>query len=169
MCFNIAEAANRGWISQNAKDWYEKGIKASHEFYGIGNGPLDVYFFKAGGKVTDGASYNKYTVNFDQTAYLAQPLVSYAGNNAQGLQQIVVQKYLAFFQNSGWEGYYNYRRTGYPSFSKGGPGTANSGLIPKRFQYPSSEATNNKDNWQAALNNQFGGKDDINADMWILK
>jgi len=169
MCFNIAEAANRGWVSLNAKDWYEKGIKASHSFYGIGNGPLDVYFFKAGGKVTDGASYNKFTVNFDQTAYLAQPLVSYAGNNAQGLQQIVVQKYLGFFQNSGWEGYYNYRRTGFPTFSKGGPGTANSGLIPKRFQYPASEVTNNKANWQSALNNQFGGKDDINADMWILK
>ena len=169
MCFNIAEAANRGWVSLNAKDWYEKGITASHSFYGIGNGPLDVYFFKAGGKVTDGASYNKFTVNFDQTAYLAQPLVSYAGNNSQGLQQIVVQKYLGFFQNSGWEGYYNYRRTGFPSFSKGGPGTANSGLIPKRFQYPASEVTNNKANWQSALNNQFGGKDDINADMWILK
>ena len=169
MCFNIAEAANRGWVSLNAKDWYEKGITASHSFYGIGNGPLDVYFFKAGGKVTDGASYNKFTVNFDQTAYLAQPLVSYAGNNAQGLQQIVVQKYLGFFQNSGWEGYYNYRRTGFPTFSKGGPGTGNSGLIPRRFQYPSSEVTNNKANWQSALNNQFGGKDDINADMWILK
>ena len=169
MCFNIAEAANRGWVSLNAKDWYEKGITASHSFYGIGNGPLDVYFFKAGGKVTDGASYNKFTVNFNQTAYLAQPLVSYAGNNAQGLQQIVVQKYLGFFQNSGWEGYYNYRRTGFPTFSKGGPGTGNSGLIPRRFQYPSSEVTNNKANWQSALNNQFGGKDDINADMWILK
>ena len=169
MCFNIAEAANRGWVSLNAKDWYEKGITASHSFYGIGNGPLDVYFFKAGGKVTDGASYNKFTVNFKQTAYLSQPLVSYAGNNAQGLQQIVVQKYLGFFQNSGWEGYYNYRRTGFPTFSKGGPGTGNSGLIPRRFQYPSSEVTNNKANWQSALNNQFGGKDDINADMWILK
>lgn len=169
MCFNIAEAANRGWISASAKDWYEKGISASQEFYGVVNGPVDVYFFKPGGKVTDGASYNKYTINFDQAAYLAQPLVSYAGNNAQGLEQIVVQKYLAFFQNSGWEGYFNYRRTGSPAFSKGGAGTANSGLIPRRFQYPSSEGVNNKSNWQAALDRQFGGKDDINADMWILK
>ena len=169
MCFNIAEAANRGWISANAKTWYENGIKASQEFYGIGNGPVDVYFFKAGGKVTDGASYNKYTMNFDQNAYLAQPAVSYAGDNAQGLNQILVQKYLAFFQNSGWEGYFNYRRTDVPAFSKGGAGTGNSGLIPRRFQYPASESVNNKSNWQAALDRQFGGKDDINADMWILK
>lgn len=169
MCFNMAEAANRGWISADAKDWYEKGIKSSQEFYGIANGPVDVYFFKAGGKVTDGASYNKYTINFDQSAYLAQSTVLYAGNNPQGLNQILIQKYLAFFQNSGWEGYFNYRRTDVPSFSKGGPGTGNSGLIPRRFQYPSSESINNKSNWQAALDRQFGGKDDINSDMWILK
>lgn len=169
MCFNIAEAANRGWISLNSKDWYEKGIKASQDFYGISNGPVDVYFFKAGGKVTDGASYNKFTINFDQSAYLAQPSVSYSGNNSQGLGQILLQKYLAFFQNSGWEGYFNARRTSMPVFSKGGPGTGNSGLIPRRFQYPSSESVNNKSNYQAALGRQFGGKDDINADMWILK
>lgn len=169
MCFNIAEAANRGWISLSAKDWYEKGIIASQEFYGISNAPVDVYFFKAGGKVTDGASYTKYTVNYDQKAYLSQAAVSYSGNNTQGLEQILVQKYLAFFQNSGWEAFFNNRRTSLPVFSKGGPGTGNSGLIPLRFQYPSSESVNNKSNWQNALGNQFGGKDDINSAMWILK
>ena len=172
MCFNIAEAANRGWISENAKDWYEKGIKAAHSFYGIESGPLDVYFFKAGGKVTDGGSYNKYTINFDQNAYLNQSTVSYAGNNTQGLEQILTQKYLGFFQNSDWEGYFNYRRTSFPAFSQNGPGTGNSAggnKIPLRFKYPSSEGSNNASNYNNAIQSQFGGDDNINAKMWLLK
>lgn len=29
MCFNIAEAMNRGWITGTAEDWYKKGIQAN--------------------------------------------------------------------------------------------------------------------------------------------
>lgn len=173
MCFNIAEAANRGWVSENAKDWYEKGIIASQSFFGIATGPVDVYFFKAGGKVTDGGSYNKYTINFDQAAYLSQSAVAYAGNNANGLNQILTQKYLGFFQNSGWEGYFNYRRTNMPAFSEGGPGTGNAAggnKIPKRFKYPVSESATNSTNYNAAINSQFSSVgDDINALIWVLK
>lgn len=172
MCFNIAEAANRGWITETAKTWYEKGIVSAQDFYGIGTGAIDVYFFKPGGKVTDGGSYNKFTVNFDQSAYLQQSSVSYTGNTATGLGQILTQKYLAFFQNSGWEGYFNYRRTGLPTFSENGPGIGNSAggsLIPKRFKYPVSEVSNNSVNYKAALQSQFGGSDDINASLWVNK
>jgi len=76
---------------------------------------------------------------------------------------------LSFFQNSGLEGYYNYRRTGFPTFSSNGSGTGNSGLIPKRFQYPTSERTNNNANWQSAVARQYAGSDDINAEMWLIK
>lgn len=169
LCFNIAEAAHRGWISESASDWYVKGIKASFEFYGIQNGPLDVYAFKNGGTPTNAADYIKNTYNFDEAAYFNQVTVKYVGSSNLGLQQIISQKYLSFFQNSGLEGYFNYRRTGYPTFGSGGPGTGNSGLIPKRYQYPAGERVNNKANYQAAVDAQFGGKDDINALMWILK
>lgn len=165
MCFNIAEAMQRGWVSGSAEDWYKNGIQASQAFYGIQNGPVDVYFFKAGGKVTNAADYNKYTINFDWNAYYNQPSVKYSNN----LDQILIQKYIAFFQNSGWEGYFNFRRTGKPVFSSNGPGTANSGKIPNRFQYPSSERNNNNKNLTAALARQYGGADEINAEMWILK
>jgi hypothetical protein len=165
MCFNIAEAVQRGWAAGSAEDWYKNGIQASHAFFGIKNGPVDVYFFKAGGKVTNATDYDKYTINFDWNAYYNQPSVKY--NNS--LDQILVQKYLAFFQNSGWEGYFNFRRTGKPVFSDNGPGTANSGKIPNRFQYPVSERTNNSKNLAVALARQFGGADEINAEMWILK
>jgi hypothetical protein len=145
MCFNIAEAINRGWITGNAEDYYTKGIKASWTFHGV----------------TD--------VETKWTAYSAQTSVKLSSTAATALTQILTQKYLAFFQNSGWEAYNNYRRTGVPTFLTG-PGTANSGRIAKRWQYPSSERTTNASNYNAALKSQFGAEnDDINAEMWIIK
>ena len=69
-------------------------------------------------------------VTVSVTDYLNQAQVIYAGDET-GLKQIITQKYLAFFQNSGQKAYFNYRRTGYPVFDVG-PGTGNGGKIPKR-------------------------------------
>lgn len=52
------------------------------------------------------------TVNVNVADYLRQAEVSYKGDNAEGLKQILEQKYVAFFQNSGWEAFFNQRRTG---------------------------------------------------------
>ena len=143
-CFNIAEAINRGWISGNAEDYYMRGIQASWAFHGV----------------TDGTNWDDY---------YGQAAVRYKGNTTEGLNQILTQKYLGFFQNSGWEAYYNNRRTGIPEFLTG-PGTANSSRIAKRWQYPSSERTTNADNYISALKSQFGSQnDDINDAMWLVK
>ncbi len=166
LCFNIAEAMNRGWVTGDAESWYQKGVNASIGFYGIVGGNNTVYFQKPGGTLND---YNTYVINYDATAYYNQPTVKYAGNTPAGLNQILLQKYLAFFQNSGWEAYYNWRRTNVPTFLTG-PGTGNSQRIAKRFLYPTSEIATNKTNLQEALGRQFtGGVDDINADLWIVK
>lgn len=161
MCFNIAEGINRGWATGSAEDWYRKGIRASLSFYGI---PTE----SAGtiAKVYKGTTYN---INFDfANNYYQQALVKYKGDNADGLEQILTQKYLAFFQNSGFEAFHNRRRTNIPVFMTG-TGTGNSGVIPKRFQYPSSERTTNETNWKTTVQNQFGGNDDINGVMWLIK
>lgn len=169
MCFNIAEGVNRGWATGDAEDWYKKGIRASHDFFGIRDGENDVFFFRAGGSPTNSADYNKYAIIFNWENYYNQSQVKYAGA-AAGLNQIILQKYLAFFQNSGWEAFFNYRRTGVPAFAKDGPGTGNSGRIPKRFLYQPSESITNGDNLNAALTRQFnGGKDDINNEIWVIK
>ena len=167
MCFNISEAINRGWLNGSAETWYKNGIKASLKFYGI---PVDapgtlvkVYPFNS-------TASTSYTIPFDfENVYYQQSAVKYSASPATALQQILLQKYLAFFQNSGWEPYFNWRRTGIPNFLTG-TGTGNSGRIPKRFQYPSAERTTNGVNWAAAVKNQFGGTDDgINAEMWLIK
>ena len=164
LCFNIAEAINRGWITGNAEDFYKKGIQASLAFYGIKNGVNTGYYLPIGKKLGEWTTAN---YNFDFDTYYNQAGVKYEAANA-GLNKILTQKYLAFFQNSGWEAYYNSRRTGVPTF-RGGIGVGNNGVIPKRWSYPSGEINRNGTNLKAALASQFGGIDNINGEMWLIK
>jgi hypothetical protein len=173
MCFNIAEGINRGWAPtltvSDAENYYKKGIAASMAFYAIPTtGTMQVYFFKQGFSIDDASAYSTYNINIGFDTYYAQPVVKYNGNNATGLTQILQQRYLALYSHSGLESYFTYRRTGIPVFGTG-PGTGNSGRIASRFQYFSSERSTNTTNYNAALTNQFGGNDDINGIMWILK
>lgn len=165
MCFNIAEAANRGWINGSlAANWYLAGINGSLAMYGVKDGTII--------PVGDDKGHSLGSVTANVTAFLANPNVVYAGNNATGLNQILTQKYVAFWQNSGWEAYYNWRRTGVPTMGQGGPGIGTSAIgntIPIRWQYPTDEATENTANYQAALNSQYGGADDITKTMWLTK
>lgn len=130
------------------------------EFYGVEDGAvLEIT------DPDDDAVLATYTANV--TAFLAQPAIVYAGNNATGLRQILEQKYVAFFQQAGQEAYFNYRRTGIPAFLTG-PGTGNNGVIPKRWLYPQAERTNNEANYNAAVSAQFGASgDNLNAQLWI--
>lgn len=164
MCFNIAEAINRGWITGDAEDWYKKGIQSSISFYGIVNGSNTGYYLPIGKSLGE---WSTATFNFDFNTYYNQATVKYE-NGAAGLNKILLQKYLAFFQNSGWEAYFNFRRTGVPSFSTG-VGIGNNGKIPKRWTYPLSEQQRNASNLQAAVQSQFGGSDDINNEIWLIK
>jgi hypothetical protein len=173
LCFNIAEGINRGWAPSltavDAENQYKKGITASMAFYGIpSTGTMPVYFFKQGFSIDATDAFNTYNVDVDFEAYYNQGLVKYSGNNATGLTQILQQRYLALFSHSGLESYFTFRRTGVPVFGTG-PGTGNSARIAMRFQYPTNEITTNATNYQAALTSQFGGNDDINGVMWILK
>lgn len=170
--FNIAEGLSRGWAvsGQNgtAEDYYKTGILASWAFYSIPqDGSFTTYFYQSGGPGTD-AVYTGYDIPVDYSGYYAQPTVTYAGNNATGLTQILQQKYVALFRHSGLEAYYQFRRTGVPQFTTG-PGTSNSGRIALRFQYSGVEKTSNTKNYQDALQSQYNGNDDINGIMWILK
>jgi hypothetical protein len=166
MCLNIAEGINRGWATGNADDWYQRGIKANFAFYGVNDGANTVTFQRAGAITL--ADYVTTNINFSYADYFAQTSVKYAGNNVTGLNQILTQKYLAFARNSGLEGYYQWRRTGVPTFGTGS-GTSTNGIIPLRFQYPSGELSTNATNYNASIASQYAGKDDIFAKMWIIQ
>ncbi|HEY6900424.1 MAG TPA: SusD/RagB family nutrient-binding outer membrane lipoprotein [Puia sp.] len=170
LLFNIAEAINRGWITAgplgDAEAHYTAAIQASWAFYGIPTtGAMTAYFLHPGASL---GTYDPYTVNVDYATYYNRAAVKYAGNTATGLTQILQQRYLALFRHSGMEPYFTWRRTGVPAFSTG-PGTGNSSRIALRFQYQGSEKSANATNYAAALQSQYGGNDDINGQMWIIK
>ncbi|MRG47309.1 SusD/RagB family nutrient-binding outer membrane lipoprotein [Chitinophaga sp. SYP-B3965] len=141
--FTIAEAINRGWVAGDAAAYYKKGITLSMKTYSISDNDIAQYF-------------------------LADPTNNYAGDNVNGLNQILKQKYVAFFQNSGREAYYNYRRTGVPAFHIG-PANENNNQIPVRWAYPTSEYTTNEVNLKASLQQQYNGSDTRNDVMWLVK
>ncbi len=169
VCFNVAEGINRGWAPGNAESWYQKGIYADFSFYGVVDGANTVIFQKPSGLLGDDVTY---TVPFSFAGYYNQPLVKYdAANPQHALEQILEQKYLAFFRNSGLEGYYQWRRTGVPGFLQGPsqPGYGNGGTIPLRFQYPLNEGNVNTSSYSKAVQSQYGGNDNINMAMWLIK
>jgi len=163
LCFNIAEAANRGWVTgQTAATWYTKGVQASLDWYGI----------KQGGTIivnnNDGTKANLGTATYDVNSFLTK--IAYSADAATGLTQILTQKYVSFFLNSGFEAFYQWRRTGIPAFKEGGVGIGTpSNKIPLRWQYPVDETNYNPTNNKSALTAQYGGTDDLNAKMWLIK
>ena len=161
--FNIAEGLNRGWsTTAKAEDYYKKGIQASLDFFGV----KDNQAYTIGN--LKGETLGSTTLS--TTKFFADPGVVYKGDNVSGLEQILNQKYIAFFQNSGWEALYNWRRTGFPkSFVSAGAGLNAASKIPRRWQYPVDEATFNPDNYKKAITSQFNGTDDLNMDTWALK
>ena len=138
-CFNIAEAINRGWIQGDDADYYKKGIRASMQFYGISESVI--------------------------SEYLNSSVVAYGGQ----LEQILNQKYIAFFNNSGWEPFYNIRRTGIPALNVGDNMNNPSGKIPVRWRYPQTEYQTNESHVQEAIKRQFDGTDGVDNLMWLLQ
>jgi len=164
LCFNVAEGINLGWAAGNDGQWYINGINASLSFYSA-----TYPTFKDGGTfpIADksGTSLGTATISFSN--FFSK--VAYQGG-AAGLTQILQQKYVAMWQNSGWEPYYNWRRTGVPAFSQGGPGIGtSSGQIQLRWLYDNNEIVANSANYNAAIASQYSGADDVTKAMWLIK
>ena len=68
--------------------------------------------------------------------------------------------------------YFEYRRNKYPEFPIN-PATSlnenNKNGIPMRFLYPDIETSKNRENLIKALNEQYGGINEINKLMWVLQ
>ena len=126
--FIKAEAAERGLgglTPGQAAGFYQDGIKASMEQWGVSSA--------------------------DITAYLAQPSTAYAGGTA-GLKQIALQKWIALFTDAG-QGWAEWRRTCVPSTVAAGP-DATLNYVPRRFLYATTEKQVNGENVDAAITSQ---------------
>ncbi|MDR3338950.1 MAG: SusD/RagB family nutrient-binding outer membrane lipoprotein [Candidatus Symbiothrix sp.] len=123
--FNLAEAAQRGYISGSAETYYRQAITASLNQFGITN-------------TTDIADY------------LAQSSVTYDAANWK--QSIGEQKWIAFF-GQGLDAFAEWRRLDYPVLTAGNASLLN-GKIPLRVFYPGTEQSLNGTNRAAAVARQ---------------
>ena len=146
----LAEALVRGWISGNAKTYYENGVKASFGFYNL-----------------YAENYASFVDSDAADVYLANGLVDFekATTDEEKIELIIMQKYLQSFLQGGWRPFYEKLRTGYPNFLE-----PQGSAIPSRWIYPTSEYQLNAENVSAAIQRQFGeGNDDIRETPWWLK
>lgn len=140
--FILAEAALKGYITGNAATFYNSGIIGAYTEIGI--------------DLNSANSYLTHTnVVFDNSTMV------------NSMNQIITQKWLANI-NNGYEGWIEYRRTGFPNFQTGGSVNLNNGIIPTRFLYPVTEQTVNSTNYNQELQ-LMGGKDITTYKAWWEK
>lgn len=136
----LAEAAYRGWISGNAEDFYNKGVRCAMEQFAT--------YPSTNAK----ALYSTYLTSAAIDQYLANN--PYDASNA--LEQINTQYWITCFCDE-YETYANWRRSGYPvleSKFNDVPNNVNLNYykdIVRRFPYASDELQVNTANYQDAL------------------
>jgi hypothetical protein len=140
----IAEAITKGWVSGNAKDYFDAGVKAHMD---------QVSEMDANSVVSTSAA----------DAYLAANPFS----ATTALEQINTQYWISSFLN-GPEAFANFRRSGFPKLTANPfPGKAIKGDFINRLTYPNSEISVNSVNVKGAIANQ--GADDLDTKVWWHK
>jgi len=137
--FILAEAALKGYIPGDPKTYYNLGVQAGIEHWGL----------------TMPANY------------LISPEIVWqdAGTFSQKMEQIMTQKYFATFFTD-FQQWYDYRRTGHPTLTIG-PGVQNGGILPTRLYYPVAAQSLNRTNYLAAVA-RLGG-DNLTNKVWWQK
>lgn len=97
--------------------------------------------------------------------YLSQAGVLYntSGSTEAQLEQIITQKYYAYFFVD-YQAWFEKRRTGYPVLSRG-TGIPPENLFPSRVPYPTYLQSLNADNYSNAVT-AIGGKDNSDTKVW---
>ena len=145
----LAEAVVRGWISGDAKQYYENGVRASFSFY-----------------ETYATDYSQYVTQDSAASYLTRDLVRFDDTltDEQKIERIIFQKYCVSFYQGGWDPYFENLRTGYPGFRH-----LAENPIPYRWMYPDTEYRYNTANVEEAITRQFGANNDRTTAMpWWL-
>lgn len=137
--FILAEAALNGYISGDPQAFYNNGVLGAYAEIGL-----------------DGNNYLTHMgVAFDNSSLAAS------------MNQIISQKWLANI-NNGFEGWIEYRRTGFPAFQTGGSVNLNNGVIPTRFLYPTSEKSINGTNYASEIQ-KMGTAENTTYKAWWEK
>lgn len=134
-----AEAADRGWTTENLNTVYQAGVNASYAQWGLAV-PNASYFAQSG--VT---------------------LASAAGT-AANIRNIAIQQYIAAYPD-GTRGWNIWRRTGYPTLTPAIDATNATKLIPRRYTYGQVSYGSNTTAVTAAAAGLTGG-DTQDSKIW---
>lgn len=140
---NRAEAAARGWTTEDVSTLLEEGIVASYA-----------------------SLSTKYGVDItaDAAAYAAARVADVSTVAGGALQVIGEEKWVALFPK-GFEAWSEWRRTGYPTLV---PATdyVNNGAIPRRLVYPSEEAGLNPSGYKSGVAALSPASDNNSSKVW---
>lgn len=137
----LAEAAQRGWVTGNAADFYNAGVTAHMQQLGDYD-------------ATSLVSAANITAYLQQNPYVA----------ARGLELINTQYWLAAFLN-GPEVFANFRRSGFPALKPNPyPGKEIKGDFIRRLSYPDLEISVNQAKLSEAVSRQ--GPDNLDTRVW---
>ena len=150
LLFIKAEAAMKGWISGEAKEYYEAAITASCEKWN------EYGQYAAYPMLNESGTLTLSTVSIGSkeiSAFLASDEGKWDGTE----QRLAEQKWLALFWVVGFQMYHEMRRTGYPECMTG-EGSIDLGYTDgkfiARYAYPQIAVANNRANYEAAFAEQ---------------
>jgi hypothetical protein len=121
---------------------------------------------------------NAIVANMDQMGIASADYAAYVADrgsftglssDAERLERIMEEKYVALYAQGMVEIWTDYRRTGYPALTPnpdGVNGVNPSGVIPRRWIYPNDEKFSNTANVDAAIARQGGEL--LDDDMWAF-
>ena len=136
VAFTLAEGVERRWITGDVQTFYEQGIQASLAQHGV---------------------------DADYATYITNSEVAFDASRA--IEQIAYQKWVAIFPN-GYEAWAEWRRLGFPTLAPADNAQNESGEIPTRQGYSTSERDLNSSNYNDAISNQGWAADDLDGKLW---
>ncbi len=182
--FALAEAKLAGLLpgsfTGTAEQYYQKGIDQSIEwykwFYNLTAPQIPDLMLKyvhnpayAPGAAWTQADVDKYLnhkrIKDDEVAaFKSTAMYTLTGSADEQLEKIINQKIVALYPDE-FQGWCEYRRTGYPKVPIGPDQAALAGVVPRREPWPTSEETINSASFNEALA-RYGGKDSRLTKFW---
>lgn len=166
--------------SKSAEQYYNDGVNASMEQYGVASNKASAYLSVPGIKwntltnlnaTTEGENYYKDFIGIVSSAITS-------ADSDPVYRQIIMQQYIAMFYQS-LDAWTLIRRSQVLEFPPHfqpelGYGAVNAGTasnsysyIPQRLIYPDSEKTNNNTELIKAISNLQGGEDKMSTQLWF--
>lgn len=182
--FALAEAKLAGILpasfSGTVQDYYRRGIDASIEWYkwlyNLAAPQIPDLMLKyihnpayAPGAQWTQADVDKYLnhkkiTDTEVDNFKSTEMYSLSGTEEEQLEKIINQKIVALYPDV-FEGWCEYRRTGYPRLPIGPDESLLKGVVPRRNPWPYNERNINSESYNEALA-RYGGKDNRLVKFW---